>query len=140
MKGGNISNKVVPRVLVRMNDTIFEQVPKENMLNKLRTKLGLSPSTEYRIKSEAVYFLDTLVTSCDYNVHLVYVQNEDKDYEDKVNLINDNFLVGLNILTYKNIIPVYNYIKTPSTILVDTNCTRGNIYTLNEAINLLIRR
>ena len=137
MRRGDLSNKVVPRVLVRMNEVMFEEVPKDTVLNKVKSKLGLPPSTEYQIKAEAFYFLEKLVTQCDYNVHLVYIQDEDKGFGDKVEVIDNSLLVGLNILTYSTIEPVYNYLNTPSTILVDTNCSRSNIYTLEEAIYLL---
>lgn len=136
MRGGDLSNRIVPRVIIRMNETLFEQVPVDNMFNRLKSKLGLTVSTKYQVRQEALYFLDKLIVRSNYNVHLIFIHGEDKDYEEKVRVIKEDTLIEVNILTYNTKIILDRYLDTCNTFLVDTDCYRNNIYTLEEAIQI----
>lgn len=136
MKHGTISNRTTPRILIRMNDTMFNKVPKPSIINKVKYTLGLPLTTEYQIKWATLHFIERMIMERDYNLHLVYLQDEDEGYSDKETLLNQSTLTHLNILVYKDTEPLFNLLNIPNTYLVDTNCVRDKIYTLEEAIHL----
>ena len=134
MKNGDISNKPTPTILVRMDETIFQELPKDTMVNKLRQVVGLKPTTFLTLIPKACSFLSHVAYRTDKNLNLVYIREEDKHLDLKEKVLEE-FLLSLNVLVISRIEleVLLDYMEAN---LVDKNCYRDRIYTLDEAIYL----
>lgn len=134
MKNGDISNKPTPTILVRMDETIFQELPKDTMVNKLRQVVGLKPTTFLTLIPKACAFLSHVAYRTDKNINLVYIKDEDKHLDLKEKVLEE-FLLSLNVLVISRIEleVLLDYMEAN---LVDKNCYRDRIYTLDEAIYL----
>lgn len=134
MKNGDISNKPTPTILVRMDETIFQELPKDTMVNKLRKVVGLKPTTFLTLIPKACSFLSHVAYRTDKNLNLVYIREEDKHLDLKEKVLEE-FLLDLNILVLsrEELEVLLDYMEAN---LVDKNCYRDRIYTLDEAIYL----
>ena len=134
MKNGDISNKPTPTILVRMDETIFQELPKDTMVNKIRKVVGLKPTTFLTLIPKACSFLSHVAYRTDKNINLVYIREEDKHLDLKETVLEE-FLLDLNILilSREELEVLLDYMEAN---LVDKNCCRDRIYTLDEAIYL----
>lgn len=134
MKNGDISNKPTPTILVRMDETIFQELPKDTMVNKIRKVVGLKPTTFLTLIPKACSFLSHVAYRTDKNLNLVYIKDEDKHLDLKEKVLEE-FLLSLNVLVISRIEleVLLDYMEAN---LVDKNCYRDRIYTLDEAIYL----
>lgn len=134
MKNGDISNKPTPTILVRMDETIFQELPKDTMVNKIRKVVGLKPTTFLTLIPKACSFLSHVAYRTDKNLNLVYIREEDKHLDLKEKVLEE-FLLDLNILVLsrEELEVLLDYMEAN---LVDKNCCRERIYTLDEAIYL----
>ncbi len=134
MKNGDISNKPTPTILVRMDETIFQELPKDTMVNKIRKVVGLKPTTFLTLIPKACSFLSHVAYRTDKNINLVYIREEDKHLDLKEKVLEE-FLLDLNILilSREELEVLLDYMEAN---LVDKNCCRDRIYTLDEAIYL----
>lgn len=134
MKNGDISNKPTPTILVRMDETIFQELPKDTMVNKIRKVVGLKPTTFLTLIPKACSFLSHVAYRTDKNLNLVYIREEDKHLDLKEKVLEE-FLLDLNILilSREELEVLLDYMEAN---LVDKNCCRDRIYTLDEAIYL----
>lgn len=134
MKNGDISNKPTPTILVRMDETIFQELPKDTMVNKIRKVVGLKPTTFLTLIPKACSFLSHVAYRTDKNINLVYIREEDKHLDLKEKVLEE-FLLDLNILVLsrEELEVLLDYMEAN---LVDKNCCRDRIYTLDEAIYL----
>ena len=134
MKNGDISNKPTPTILVRMDETIFQELPKDTMVNKIRKVVGLKPTTFLTLIPKACSFLSHVAYRTDKNLNLVYIREEDKHLDLKEKVLEE-FLLSLNVLVISRIEleVLLDYMEAN---LVDKNCYRDRIYTLDEAIYL----
>ena len=134
MKNGDISNKPTPTILVRMDETIFQELPKDTLVNKIRKVVGLKPTTFLTLIPKACSFLSHVAYRTDKNLNLVYIREEDKHLDLKEKVLEE-FLLDLNILVLsrEELEVLLDYMEAN---LVDKNCCRERIYTLDEAIYL----
>ena len=134
MRHGDISNKPTPTILVRMDNTIFQDVVKEGVINKLRSKVGLKPTTFLDLKPNAISFLSHIAHRTDYNISLIFIEGEDTKLVEKERILQDTIL-DLNVVTISRsaLEVLVGYMECT---LVDNKCHRDKVYSLEEAIYL----
>ena len=135
MRHGDISNKPTPNILVRMDSTIFKEIPKDNVINKLRNVVGLKPTTSLGFQPQALSLLSHIAYRTDYNLTLVHVTGEDTDLQNKEKLLNDTLLDIKVITTSRDTLEtLLSYMEC---IFIDNSCYRDKVYSLEEAIRLI---
>lgn len=131
MRNGNISNKPTPTILVRMDSTMFQELPRETLKEKLLYKFGKRP--KYRLIRPMASFLNFVAVNTDYNVNLVFLDT-DKDSKMKEEILDKQVLNNFNILdlTQEMLDGLLDYTEC---FLVSDNCYRDKVYSLSEAIH-----